>query len=222
MHPILAVVLLAAAPADPFETELAAVVQKFGGDAQAVPQGFKDNVRRFRDELLQRKDLPAILARKDGYWPSISRALSAKSLPEAFGFVALEESHFDPTARSEISAGLWQFTAPTARRFGLRVDESADERLDVDKSTRAAAAYLAELVAEFGPESFMLALTSYNAGEGAVRRGLAQVARGKGGLRNAAHDYFELYRMKVLGAEAQAYVPRVIAAALVAERRAAR
>ena len=219
MFPILALIILAAAPADPFEADLSAVVQRFGGDAQAAPPEFKAAVRRFRDELLQRKDLPAILARKDRYWPDIARELAAKSLPEAFGFVALEESHFDPAARSEISAGLWQFTGPTARRFGLRVDESADERLDVGKSTHAAVAYLASLVAEFGPESFMLALASYNAGEATVRRGLTQVARGKGGLRNAAHDYFELYRLNLLGAEAQAYVPRVIASALVAGRR---
>ena len=218
MIPILALVLLAAAPSDPFEAELRAVVQKFGGDAQAMPPEFKDAVRRFRDALLQRKDLPAILARKDRCWSTISRELSAKSLPVEFGFVALAESHFDPAARSESSAGLWQFTAPTARRYGLRVDETADERLDADKSTRAAAAYLSALVAEVGPESFLLALTSYNAGEAAVRTSLEQVARGQGGLRNAAHDYFELYRMNLLGAEARAYVPQVIAAALVAGR----
>ena len=218
MIPILALVVLAAAPSDPFDAELRAVVQKFGGDAQAVPPEFKDAVRRFRDELLQRKDLPAILSRRDRYWPAVARELSAKALPVEFGFVALAESHFDPAARSEFSAGLWQFTAPTARRYGLRVDETADERLDADKSTRAAAVYLSTLVAEFGPESFMLALTSYNAGEGAVRTSLEQVARGKGALRNAAHDYFELYRMNLLGAEARAYVPQVIAAAIVAGR----
>ncbi len=218
MIPILALVILAAAPADPFEAELRAAVQKFGGAAEAAPQEFKDAVRRYRDELLQRKDLPAILARKDRYWPSVARELLAKSLPAEFGFVALAESHFDPLARSETSAGLWQFTAPTARRFGLRVDDAADERLDADKSSRAAAAYLAALVAEFGPESFMLALASYNAGEASVRRGLEQVARGKGALRNAAHDYFELYRQNLFNAETRAYVPKVIAAALVAQQ----
>ena len=217
MISILALVMLAAAPVDTFEADLRAVVQKFGGDAGAAPQDFKAAVRRYRDELLQRKDLPGILARKDRYWPSITRELAAKSLPAEFGFVALAESHFDPLARSENSAGLWQFTAPTARRFGLRVDDTADERLDADKSSRAAAAYLAALVAEFGPESFMLALASYNAGENAVRRGLEQVARGKGALRNAAHDYFELYRQNLFNEETRAYVPKIIAAALVAQ-----
>ena len=221
MIPIFALVILAAAPADPFQVELREVLQKFGGDAQAMPPEFEDAVRRFRDALLQRKDLTAILQRKERYWPTVSRELAAQSLPVEFGFVALAESHFDPAARGEISAGLWQFTAPTARRFGLRVDAAADDRLDAGKSTRAAAAYLASLVAEFGPESFMLALASYNAGEASVRRGLEQVARGKGGLRNAAHDYFELYRQNLLGAEARAYVPKVIAAALVAGGRTA-
>ena len=217
----LAFAVLFAAPVeqkDPLDAELRAVLQKFGGDAAGLPATFRDDVRRYRDELLGRKDLAAILERKDRYWPVIARELSAKSLPEEFGFVALAESHFDPLARSEISAGVWQFTAPTARKFGLRVEEAADDRLDVEKSSHAAAAYLSALVGEFGPESFMLALASYNAGEQTVRRGLEQVAHTRGGLRNAAHDFWDLYRMKLLGEEARQYVPKVIAAAIVAGR----
>ena len=50
------------------------------------------------------------------------------------------ESGFDPVAVSRAGAkGLWQFMAPTARLYGLRVDRWTDERLDPEKSTRAAA-----------------------------------------------------------------------------------
>lgn len=216
MFILLAISLLAAPAADRFEADLHAVLQKFGGDPGGVPREFKDEVRRSRDALLARKDLPQILERKERFWPVITQALASHGLPEEFGCMVLAESHFDPQAHSERSAGLWQFTAETARRFGLRVDASVDERLDAAKSSQAAAAYLASLVAEFGPESFLLALAGYNAGETAVRRGVAEVARRKGGLRNAVHDYWDLYRLGLLDAEGRAYVPRVIAAALVA------
>jgi soluble lytic murein transglycosylase-like protein len=52
-----------------------------------------------------------------------------------------------------------------------------EDRLDPVKSTRAAARYLANLRAEFGEDSFMLAMASYNRGESGVRRVLHQIAR---------------------------------------------
>jgi membrane-bound lytic murein transglycosylase D len=61
----------------------------------------------------------------------------------------------------------------------------------------------------------MLALAGYNMGDAQVRRGLEQVAREKGGLRNAAHDFWSLYRMNLLTEETRDYVPQVLAAAIV-------
>src|SRR5205814_566824 len=82
------------------------------------------------------------------------------------GYVAWTESVFGPAARSPAgAAGMWQFMPHNARRFQLRVDAAIDERLDPEKSTRAAARYLAMLLAEFGADSFMLALASYNSGK---------------------------------------------------------
>ena len=97
----------------------------------------------------------------------------------------------------------------------MRVDPTVDERLDPEKSTRAAADYLAKLMSEFGPESFMLALAGYNMGEPLLRQSLQRVAQTQGGLRNAAHDFWHLWRMKLLSDETRSYVPRVIAAAVI-------
>ena len=85
----------------------------------------------------------------------------------------------------------------TAKRFGLRT-RFPDDRLDPDKSARAAARYLRFLHGEFG--SWSLAVAAYNAGEGRVGRLL------DGAIRTS----FEAIADD-LPLETQLYVPKVAA-----------
>src|SRR5260370_12150403 len=99
----------------------------------------------------------------------ILEVFGQKGLPEELVFTAMIESGFDPVAVSRAGAkGLWQFMAPTARQYGLRVDRWLDERLDPEKSTVAAANYLKDLYTTFG--SWDLTQAAYNAGEMKVIR----------------------------------------------------
>ena len=101
--------------------------------------------------------------------PMVQRKLAEYQVPEELLAVGLAESGFRnlPAAQNPVRAvGIWQFIASTAEVFGLRVDDSIDERLDVEKSTDAAFRYLKANHLRFG--NWLLAILAYNAGEQAV------------------------------------------------------
>lgn len=90
-------------------------------------------------------------------------------LPSEFGLIPFVESRYHADARSHRGpAGLWQFTAATARRHGMRVQGQVDERLSVVASTEAAVRYLSRLHQMFGRD-WRQTVMAYNAGEGALR-----------------------------------------------------
>jgi membrane-bound lytic murein transglycosylase D len=101
---------------------------------------------------------------------------------------------------------MWQFMAQTARRYGLRVDQWIDERLDPEKSTVAAASYLRDLHAMFG--SWALAQAAYNAGEVKVSRAIRATG---------SSDFWTLAESKHLRRETKEFVPQIHAATLIAE-----
>ncbi len=146
--------------------------------------------------MLWTRRAPAVL-------PVLERKLRAAGLPRDLVYLAMVESDLRPTVRSPAGAvGTWQLMRATARRYGLRVDRYLDERMDLERSTDAALAYLRDLHDEFG--DWFLALAAYNAGERKVRDALAD---------QGPHDYFSLY----LPWETRRYVPRILAAKLVVE-----
>lgn len=140
----------------------------------------------------------------------VKAVLREKGVPDPMAYIAFVESGFRSSARSSAGAvGLWQFMPRTARAYGLQVDRKVDERLDPAKATVAAREYFLDLVAIFGSSSFLLAMASYNAGEGKVQYCLKKVDD-----PFTQRTFWDI--RSCLRKETREYIPRIIAAAIVA------
>ncbi|HEU4643674.1 MAG TPA: LysM peptidoglycan-binding domain-containing protein [Gemmatimonadaceae bacterium] len=155
------------------------------------------------------------LERGGRYEPMIRAKLHAAGLPEDLTYLALIESGYDPHAYSSAAAvGIWQLMTSTARDVGLRVDWWVDERRDPVRSTEGAIKFLGYLEDQFG--SLFLAAAAYNGGPGRISRGLTRYADDLEG-QTGDQAFFALAEKDYLRAETKDYVPRLIAAALVAK-----
>jgi len=136
------------------------------------------------------------------YRPYIVQELKKAGLPEELSWLPLIESGFKLRALSSARAlGLWQFIPSTGHKFGLNRNHYIDERMDPEKSTLAAIAYLKELHNLFG--DWTTALASYNCGENRVLR---TIRRQK---INYLDNFWDLYQN--LPRETARYVPRFLA-----------
>jgi len=164
------------------------------------------------------------LGRLGRYEGMIRERLRAKGLPEDLLYLTLIESGLSNTAVSRAKAvGMWQFMASTARLYGLTVDPWVDERRDPFKATEAAVNYLADLRERLG--SVYLAAAAYNAGVGRIERGIGRLPGaggrgGSGGETDSVSDltFFQLADRRYLRRETRDYVPKLIAASLIAKQ----
>ncbi len=160
----------------------------------------KEEIRRFTGK--EKAFFLAAYRRSGLYRQMIVRELKKAGLPEELSWLPLIESGFKTKALSRARAlGLWQFIPSTGYKFGLKRTIWIDERLDPEKSTKAAIAYLSELHEMFGDWSTVLA--AYNCGEGAVLRAINKQKI------NYLDNFWDLYQ--ILPSETARYVPRFIA-----------
>ncbi|MBT1072003.1 lytic transglycosylase domain-containing protein [Pelotalea chapellei] len=148
------------------------------------------------------------LSRSSRYIPMMKEILKRQGMPEDLVYVAMIESGFHMHAKSWANAvGPWQFVSGTGRRYDLRIDQWIDERKDPVKATTAAALYLKELYGMFKGDWY-LAAAGYNAGENKILRAI--------NMYNTS-DFWEISRGSYLKRETKEYVPKLLAAAIVAK-----
>jgi len=148
------------------------------------------------------------LSRSTRYLPMMKEILRKEGLPDELVYVAMIESGFQLNARSWANAvGPWQFMSATGRRYSLRIDQWVDERKDPVKATMAAAMYLKDLYGMF-KNDWYLAAAGYNAGENKIFRAIDKYD---------TNDFWELSKGDYLKRETKEYVPKLLAAAIIAK-----
>lgn len=155
-----------------------------------------------------REHMERYLARSTRYERLMKRILRENGIPEDIIYIALIESGFSPRAISRSRAvGYWQFIRGTGRRYGLAINTFVDERRDPVLATQAAADYFKGLYEEFN--SWFLSMASYNVGEGRVRREINRVK---------SRDFWVIAKRRRLPRETINYVPKFLAARLIAKK----
>ena len=146
--------------------------------------------------------LDRVFERAQRYMPYIVEELETRGLPLELALLPIVESAYDPFAYSHgRAAGLWQIIPGTARRFGIRQNWWYDGRRDVVDSTNGALDYLAYLH-DLMDGDWLLAVASYNSGEGNVLR-----SKKRNSAANKPTDFWNLS----LPRETSTYVPRLLA-----------
>lgn len=174
------------------------------GRSNAIPLVMNEHVekalRSFKTR--ERRFFLDSYERSGRYRPMIVAKLREEGLPEELSWLPLIESGFKVRALSRARAlGMWQFIASTGYKFGLERNAWIDERMDPEKSTDAAIAYLKELHGIFGDWS--TALAAYNCGEGNVLRVIRRQQV------SYLDNFWDLYTR--LPYETASYVPRFLA-----------
>ncbi len=130
------------------------------------------------------------------YFPVIEPILKENGIPDDFKYLAVAESNLRNVTSYANARGFWQFRKAAAKEQGLEVNDEVDERYHVEKSTRAACAYLHYLKKRFG--TWTDASAAYNMGPTAYARNLKQ------------QDEQSFYNMN-LNEETSRYIYRLVA-----------
>ncbi len=142
------------------------------------------------------------LKRAHRFFPELKRILKEENIPEDMVYLCVAESGLAQVTSRSGAKGFWQFMKPTAKEYGLEVSKNIDERLHVEKSTRAACQYLKDANGIFN--DWLLTCASYNRGMGGIKNDLEN---------QQASNYFDLH----LNAETSRYVFRILALKIIME-----
>ena len=133
------------------------------------------------------------------YFMLIENILKRYRLPATLKYLAVIESDLQSNALSSAGAvGPWQLMPGTARDLGLTVTHSRDDRMDLNKSTHAAAKFLSQLYENLG--DWLLVIAAYNGGPARVE----QITKKRG-----SHDFWKI--QNDLPAESRTHVKKFIA-----------
>jgi membrane-bound lytic murein transglycosylase D len=136
------------------------------------------------------------------YFPIVKKYAEEIGLPLEVAVFGIIESGYVADALSHKGArGIWQLMPLTAKIYDLRMNSYIDERMDVEKSTRAAFLYIKSLSEMFN-KNWALILASYNGGGGYISN---QIRKHK------ESDFWKLCQITGFKSETLEFVPRFYA-----------
>lgn len=180
-----------------------AIISRIAKLPTTIPITFNPIVRKSILTFLNEKSklISTMLSLGDYYFPTMEQILDKHRVPTELMYLTIIESALNPRSVSPAGAsGLWQFMLPTAKIYGLEINSYIDERLDVVKSTEAAARYFKDMHAMY--KDWLLVIAAYNCGPGNVNKAI----RKAGGKMN----FWSIYRY--LPRETRNYIPLFIGA----------
>lgn len=134
--------------------------------------------------------------RANRWFPVIEPILKQNGVPDDFKYIALIESQLTNVVSAQGATGFWQLVEPTAKEYGLVINEEVDERYDVEKSTQAACKYFNEAYKIFN--NWTLVAASYNRGMGGMQAAME---------KQKVNNYYDL----LLTEETARYIFRILA-----------
>lgn len=136
------------------------------------------------------------------HFGTLERILEEENMPQDLKYLGLIESGLTQAVSPSGAKGFWQFMPAAAKEYGLTVNREIDERYHIEKSTRAACAYLKNAYARFN--DWPLTAAAYNRGVGGIQSDLDN---------QQVSSYMDLY----LNRETRRYFFRMLALKLIFE-----
>lgn len=116
--------------------------------------------------------LEKLKKRSENSFNIINSVFSKHDVPLELKYMAIVESNLntDTVCNRSGATGIWQLMPFTATELGLKITDDRDDRLNIYKSSAAAAKYLKKLYAEF--DDWLLVIAAYNSGPAKVTRAI--------------------------------------------------
>lgn len=156
-------------------------------------------MKRIQSFLRSRRDTEKMIGRSATYFSIFDQKLHEYKLPEELKYITVLETELSPSVVSHAGAtGIWQLMPDVRSEFGLRIDNTVDERLDLLRATEAALKDIKRMYNAY--ENWELTLAGYNCGVGNLGRA----------MKKARSRDFNTVK-KHLPQETQNYIPKFVA-----------
>lgn len=156
----------------------------------------EDLEKEFFNNNYWKSNSTVLFAKAQKWFPYIEPILKQQGVPDDFKYVSVIESHLSNIVSSAGAAGFWQLMPISAKNYGLEINEFVDERLDVEKATKAACKHFKEAYAIFN--NWTLSAAAYNLGIGGIQSALK---------KQKSNNYYDL----LLNSETGSFIYRILA-----------